>query len=65
MLIRPGSSTHTIGFDERIVTLNTTATASGLTAVAPSPTVGVAGWYMLFIINSAGIPSTAKWIHIG
>ena len=63
MLIRPGSSTHTIGFDEG--SLITTATASGLTAVAPSPTVGVAGWYMLFIINSAGIPSTAKWIHIG
>ena len=47
VLIHPGSSTHTIGFDERIVTLSTTATATGLTAVAPSPTVGVAGWYRM------------------
>ncbi|HET8981637.1 MAG TPA: galactose oxidase-like domain-containing protein [Pedococcus sp.] len=65
VLIHPGSSTHTIGFDERILTLSTTATATGLTAVAPSATVGVAGWYMLFLVNSSGVPSTAKWIHIG
>ncbi|MGA8977608.1 MAG: galactose oxidase-like domain-containing protein [Pedococcus sp.] len=65
VLIRTGAATHTINFDERIVTLSTTAAASGLTAVSPSATVGVAGWYMLFIVKGAGVPSTAKWIHIG
>ncbi len=65
VLIRSGSATHTVNFDERIVTLSTTPTTTGLTAVAPSPTVGIAGWYMLFLVNSTGVPSTAKWIHIG
>ena len=65
VLMEPGAATHTADFSERIIALSTTPTTGGLSAVAPSSTVAVSGWYMLFVVDSAGVPSTAKWIHIG
>jgi len=65
VLMAPGSSTHTVDFSERVIPLTTTPAAGGLTAVAPSATVALTGWYMLFLVNSSGVPSTARWIHIG
>ena len=65
VLMEPGAATHTADFSERIIALSTTPTTGGLSAVAPSSTVALTGWYMLFVVNSAGVPSTAKWIHIG
>jgi hypothetical protein len=50
---------------ERHVELQVTAGSGQLSAVAPSSTVALTGWYMLFLVNSSGIPSTATWIHIG
>ena len=23
------------------------------------------GWYMLFVTNGNGVPSVAKWVHVG
>ena len=65
VLMEPGAATHTADFSERIIALSTTPTTGGLSAVAPSSTVALTGWYMLYVVNSAGVPSTAKWIHIG
>jgi hypothetical protein len=49
----------------RHVELAVTATAGGFTATAPTSTVAPPGYYMLFVLTADGIPSTAKWVHVG
>lgn len=64
-LIRYGSVTHTINTDQRRIPL--TPTAAGLTYTFKLPAdsgVALPGYYMLFALNSAGIPSVAKTIKI-
>jgi hypothetical protein len=66
VLVRPGSSSHAFDMEERLVglsfkkhgatTLNATAPPNGF--VAPP------GYYMLFLINQAGVPSLAKFVHL-
>lgn len=65
VLMSPGAATHTVDFSQRSVTLQGTATTGGISAVAPSGAVAPTGWYMLFLVDSTGVPSTASWIHIG
>ncbi|MBA2365584.1 MAG: DUF1929 domain-containing protein [Actinobacteria bacterium] len=64
-LVRPGSVTHQIDTDQRYVTLGFSASDGQLAAQAPvSGTVAPPGWYMLFILNSQGVPAVANWIHL-
>jgi hypothetical protein len=65
VLMDSGAATHTRDMSERYVALKVTAGSGSLTAVVPSGTVAPTGWYMLFLVNGAGIPSTATWIHVG
>ncbi|MBA2558804.1 MAG: DUF1929 domain-containing protein [Propionibacteriales bacterium] len=65
VLMSPGASTHTTDMSERIVELQITGGANSITATAPSRTVAPTGWYMLFLVDSAGTPSIATWIHVG
>ncbi len=37
----------------------------GITATVPSANVSIPGYYMLFLVDSNGAPSVAKWIHVG
>ena len=65
-VIRLGSTTHTVNTDQRRIKLTPTAT-NGNTYTFVLPTdVGIAlpGYYYLFVINSAGVPSVAKTIKI-
>ena len=32
--------------------------------VPTQPNLAPPGWYMLFLVNHAGIPSVAKWVHL-
>jgi len=50
----------------RHVELAVTRTAHGFVAAAP-PRAAVAppGFYMLFVVTKGGVPSRAKWIHVG
>jgi hypothetical protein len=32
---------------------------------SPTSTVAPPGYYMLFVLTADGIPSTAKWVHVG
>lgn len=64
-LMRYGSITHTINTDQRRIPL--TPTAAGLTYTFTLPNdsgVVIPGYYMLFALNSAGIPSVAKTIKV-
>ncbi|TMK38371.1 MAG: DUF1929 domain-containing protein [Actinobacteria bacterium] len=65
VLVRPGSVTHAFDMDQRLVGLSFTA-GDGLLTVAGPPTGNIAppGYYMLFILNTAGVPSAAAFIQV-
>ncbi|KAL9586773.1 MAG: hypothetical protein Q9203_003745 [Teloschistes exilis] len=64
-LVRYGSATHSVNTDQRRIPL--TPTASGLTYTVTVPSdsgVALPGSWMLFALDSAGVPSVAKTILI-
>ena len=65
VLIRPGTPTHAFDMEQRFVGLSFTARAGVLDVVAPpNGNVAPPGYYMLFILNSAGVPSVARFVHL-
>jgi hypothetical protein len=62
--VRLGSVTHAFNEDQRFNSLGfTMASSTGLMVTAPSnPNLAPPGYYMLFLINSAGVPSVAHFI---
>jgi len=65
VLMAPGSTSHATDTHQRHVELAITPTAGGYTAVTPALNVAPPGYYMLFLLNAAGVPSVASWVHIG
>jgi Domain of unknown function (DUF1929)/Concanavalin A-like lectin/glucanases superfamily/Bacterial Ig-like domain (group 2)/Chitobiase/beta-hexosaminidase C-terminal domain/PKD domain len=65
VLVRPGSVTHAFDMDQRLIGLNFTV-GIGLLNVTSPPTSSIAppGYYMLFILNSAGVPSLASFVQL-
>jgi hypothetical protein len=63
VLVKDGSSTHAFDMDQRLVGMNFTAGSGTLTVTAP-PNANIAppGYYMVFLINSAGVPSVASFV---
>ena len=65
MLVRPGAPTHAFDMEQRLVELPFTAGAGSLTAtVPPNGNIAPPGFYMLFILNSAGVPSVARFVQL-
>jgi Domain of unknown function (DUF1929) len=65
-LVRAGSVTHTVDFDQRFMDLG--FTPSGNTAVVSAPAsanLAPPGFYMLFVFDAAGVPSVAAMLRIG
>ncbi len=67
VLMRPGVSTHAINIEQRYVPLAFSQTgASTLVATAPiDQNVAPPGYYMLFLVNTSGVPSVARWVRLG
>ncbi len=64
-LVRPGATTHAANFDQRYVDLAFSPGARSLTAAAPADAAQAPpGYYMLFILNEAGVPSVATFVHL-
>jgi hypothetical protein len=65
VLMHPGSQTHAFDMDQRLVGVSFTA-ASGVLNVTAPPNGNIAppGYYMLFALNSAGVPSVATFVHL-
>ena len=65
-LIRYGSATHTVNTDQRRIPLNPTATSGTTYTLTVPKDAGIAlpGYWMVFALNSAGVPSVAKTIQI-
>ncbi len=65
-LVKTGSATHTVDFDQRFLPLTHTASGTQLSVTMPAnANLAPPGYYMLFVFNSAGVPSVAKIIKLG
>src|SRR6516225_5136059 len=65
VLARPGSDTHAWNMEQRLVGLAFTPTSGVLTVnLPPNSNVAPTGYYMLFILNSAGVPSVASFVQV-
>jgi hypothetical protein len=63
--LRNGSTTHTFDESARFMRLTFTQTSGGLTVTTPANgNLAPPGYYMLFLVNSSGVPSVAKIIQI-
>ncbi|MCM3846415.1 kelch motif-containing protein [Pseudonocardia sp. DR1-2] len=65
-LIRPSAVTHATDVDQRSVRLDIARGPDGSLrlAVPAEPTLVPPGWYMLFLVDDAGVPSVASWVHL-
>ena len=65
VLIRTGAATHFFDQNTRYVPLSFQATSGGLTLTAPvDGNSAPPGYYMLFMVNSAGVPSIAPFVQV-
>ena len=65
VLIRTGAVTHFFDQNERFLPVSFTQTSGGLTVTAPADgNAAPPGYYMLFIVNSSGIPSIAPFVQL-
>ena len=64
-LVRLGAVTHSVDMEQRYVPLSFVAGADGLTVNAPAnDNIAPPGPYMLFVVDSAGVPSMAKMVSL-
>jgi len=65
VLMRPGAVTHAFDMEQRLVGLSFTAGNGVLSATAPSNrNIAPPGNYMIFVLNSAGVPSIASFVQL-
>ncbi|MGQ0600335.1 MAG: galactose oxidase-like domain-containing protein [Anaerolineales bacterium] len=64
-LIRSPAVTHGIDMNQRYVPLNFSVVGNGLQVVTPAnANLAPPGYYMLFIVNSSGVPSVARFVRL-
>ncbi|MGH9502233.1 MAG: galactose oxidase-like domain-containing protein, partial [Terriglobales bacterium] len=65
VLVRPGAPTHAFDTEQRLVGLTFTRGSGTLTVTAPpNGNIAPPGYYMLFLLNSSGVPSVAKFTKL-
>jgi hypothetical protein len=65
VLVRPGASTHAFDMDQRLVGLSFTRDVGALNVTGPpNGNIAPPGYYMLFLLNSAGTPSIATFVQL-
>ncbi len=66
VLIRPGAPTHAFDMDQRMVGMSFTKGSGTLTVTAPpNGNIAPPGYYMVFVLNSSGVPSVAAFTKLG
>lgn len=65
-LIRAGAPTHAFDMDQRMIGLSFADQGNGTLLVNAPANGNLAppGYYMLFLVNSAGVPSVASWVQM-
>jgi hypothetical protein len=67
VLMAPGAATHAFDMNQRHVELELLDRAKGRglnVAAPPSDAVAPPGYYMLFLLDDAGVPSVASWVRL-
>jgi hypothetical protein len=65
VLVRPGAATHAFDMEQRLVGLSYVAASGVLTVTAPpNGNIAPPGYYMLFVLNAAGVPSVASFVQL-
>ena len=65
VLVRPGAPTHAFDMDQRLVGLSFTVGSGVLNVTAPpNGNIAPPGYYMLFMLNAAGVPSVARFVQL-
>ncbi|WP_129305999.1 galactose oxidase early set domain-containing protein [Streptomyces sp. L2] len=66
VLMAPVTSTHSVDTSQRRIELEITQTAGNtLRLRTPQSTADAPpGYYLLFLLDSRGVPSIAKWVHL-
>jgi len=65
VLMRDGAVTHAFDMDQRQVGLSFTVGSGNLTVTAPpNSNIAPPGFYMLFLLNTSGVPSVASFIQL-
>src|SRR5262245_48863112 len=61
-----GAATHGFDYNQRFLNLSFSQTTGGLNVQMPAnANLATPGYYMLFLLNSAGVPSVAKIMLVG
>ncbi len=64
-LIHPSAATHDTDVEQRSIALSFKRTADGVqVTIPPQQALVPLGWYMLFVDNSKGVPSVARWVQV-
>lgn len=64
-LMRPSAVTHATDVEQRSIALTATPRGGALSVTIPEdPSLVPVGWYMVFVVDRAGTPSNAAWVHI-
>ncbi|MEU4558958.1 galactose oxidase-like domain-containing protein [Actinoplanes sp. NPDC023936] len=64
-LLKPSSVTHVTDTDQRSVALGVKRTGGAVEVTVPKRAGLVpSGWYMLFLVDAAGVPSVARWVRV-
>ncbi len=64
-LVKTGSTTHSFNMDQRFLELPFSAASTQITAQLPTRTTDTPpGFYQLFLLNAAGVPSHASMLRI-
>jgi PKD repeat protein len=65
VLMKNGMSTHAFDMEQRMVGLTFTQGSGALTVTGPpNGNIAPPGYYMLFLINNAGVPSVAQFVQV-
>jgi PKD repeat protein len=65
VLMRPGAQTHAFDMEQRLVGLSYTVGTGVLNVTAPpNGNIAPPGYYMLFVLNTAGVPSVSSFVRL-
>lgn len=64
-LMRLGSMTHALNFDQRLIELDFTINGEEILAFSPRDARdALPGWYQMFLVDSDGVPSVSRMIEL-
>ena len=65
VIMRPGSATHSMDANQRVLKLSSTAATGGIRVTLPTNrNLAPPGWYLLFVNDGAGRPTIGRWVHL-